>query len=211
MRTASAFTLSIAKGTPLLLGRGAACAADARRLQFRPDLVVEILRVARPGLDRLPVPETERVEAVVAVLAPGHRAAAVVLVACPAELLGGVVRHAAPEVELAPLTEVPRPVEIDQSALGAARFDFPHGTRPARLLAGDAQVLGLAGRDWARVPNLQPRADAASSKPSTRRPRAARRTSSRPATSPRTRTPALARATPTSSRSARIPWTATSS
>ena len=47
MRTASAFTLSIAKGTPLLLGRGAARAADARRrLQFRPDLVVEILLVA---------------------------------------------------------------------------------------------------------------------------------------------------------------------
>ena len=81
-----------------MLGRGAARGADARRLQDRPDLVVEILRVAPPSLDRLPVPEAERVEAVVAVLAPGHRAAVVVLGARPAELLGGIVRHAPPEV-----------------------------------------------------------------------------------------------------------------
>ena len=62
-----AFTLSIAKGTPLLLGRGAARGADARRLQGRPDLVLEILLAALPSLGRLPVPEVHRVEAVVAV------------------------------------------------------------------------------------------------------------------------------------------------
>ena len=61
-----AFTLSM-KGTPLLLGRGAARAADARRLQGRPDLVLEIVLVALPSLDRLPVRELVRVEAVVAV------------------------------------------------------------------------------------------------------------------------------------------------
>ena len=72
-----AFTLSIvAKGTPLLLGRGAARGADARRLQGPPDLVLEILLAALPGLGRLPVPEVHRVEAVLGVLAPGHRAAA---------------------------------------------------------------------------------------------------------------------------------------
>ena len=60
-----AFTLSM-KGTPLLLGRGAARGADAR-LQGRPDLVLEIVLVALPSLDRLPVRELVRVEAVVAV------------------------------------------------------------------------------------------------------------------------------------------------
>ena len=62
-----AFTLSM-KGTPLLLGRGVACADDLRRrLQGRPDLVLEIVLVALPSLDRLPVRELVRVEAVVAV------------------------------------------------------------------------------------------------------------------------------------------------
>ena len=71
----------------------------------------------------------------------------------PAELLGAVVLEASPEVELAPLAEVSRPVEIDQSALGDARFNIPHGPRPARPLAGDAQVEGLLGR--ARVLDLE--------------------------------------------------------
>ena len=63
-----AFTLSM-KGTPLLLGRGAACADDVRRrLQGRPDLVLEIVLVALPSLDPLPVLEAIGVEAVVAVL-----------------------------------------------------------------------------------------------------------------------------------------------
>ena len=112
-----AFTLSIvAKGTPLLLGRGAARADARRRLQGPPDLVLEILLAALPGLGRLPVPEVHRVEAVLGILAPGHRAAAVrvsvarVSAARPAELLGGVVLEAPPEVELAPFLEVPRPV-----------------------------------------------------------------------------------------------------
>ena len=111
-----AFTLSIAKGTPLLLGRGAACADARRRLQGPPDLVLEILLAALPSLGRLPVPEVHRVEAVLGVLAPGHRAAAVrvsvarVSADRPAELLGGVVLEAPPEVELAPFLEVPRPV-----------------------------------------------------------------------------------------------------
>ena len=63
-----AFTLSM-KGTPLLLGRGAARAADARRrLQGRPDLELEKLLAALPSLDPLPVLEAIGVEAVVAVL-----------------------------------------------------------------------------------------------------------------------------------------------
>ena len=162
MRTASAFTLSIAKGTPLLLGRGAARAADALRLQFRPDLVVEILLVARPGLDRLPVPEAERVEAVVAVLAPGHRAAAVVLVARPAELLGGVVPEALPEVELAPFLEVPRPVWKSTSSSSATRdlifrtVPDPPGVWPATQRSKDSRVSPVY-LIWNQRPELMDR------------------------------------------------------
>ncbi len=58
-----AFTLSM-KGTPLLLGRGAARGADVRRrLQGRPDLVIEKVAAALVSDDRVPVREPFGVEA----------------------------------------------------------------------------------------------------------------------------------------------------
>ena len=73
--------------------------------------------------DRVPVRERVRVEAELPVLlVPLDRAAAAVCAAVPAELLGGVVREALPEVELAPRPEVaPTP----------------------RLLTDDAEIEGL--------------------------------------------------------------------